>query len=149
MTKNAPAPAHFLLVEDDAAHAELVKLSLNDSRVANTLDWVSDGEEAIRFLKQESPYANAARPDIVLLDLRLPKIDGHEVLQFIKSTPSLSSIPVVILTTSSAEVDRARAYSLHANSYVVKPVDFERFHQLVRDLGLYWSVWNSPPPGQR
>jgi len=139
-------PVRFLLVEDDDAHAELVELALEENRVVNQLSRVRDGTEALAFLRQQAPYESQSRPDVVLLDLKLPSLDGHEVLRIVKNDESLKSIPVVVLTTSAAEADRARAYMEHANSYVVKPVDFDQFHRLVRDLQLYWSVWNAPPP---
>ena len=123
----------FLLVEDDDTHAHLVTRSLAKSRVANRVHRVTDGVEAIEFLKQRGVHANQDRPDVVLLDLKLPKIDGHEVLARIKNDPDLMKIPVVVMTTSDAESDRAKAYQHHANSYVVKPVDFEKFRQKLYD----------------
>ena len=142
MTKNL---VRFLLVEDDDTHAHLVMRSLNKARVANQVTRVADGVEAMEFLRQEGQYAGQQRPDVVLLDLKLPKMDGHEVLAEIKNDPELRRIPVVIMTTSDAETDRATAYEHHANSYVVKPMDFEKFRKLVDELSLYWSVWNESP----
>jgi CheY-like chemotaxis protein len=136
---------HFLLVEDDPAHAELVQIAMSENAIANTIDHVSDGVEAVRYLNHEPPYADHRRPDVILLDIRLPKMDGHEVLEYIKSSSEHRDIPVVMLTTSDAETDRARAYEHHANSYLTKPVNFEQFHKMVRDLQLYWAVWNHPP----
>ena len=136
---------HFLLVEDDDNHAHLVTRSLSKARVGNRVSRVADGEEAIKFLRLEGEYANETHPDVILLDLKLPKVDGHEVLSTIKQDDKLRAIPVVVMTTSDAEADRAKAYEHHANSYVVKPVDFEKFRQLVNDLCLYWGVWNEPP----
>lgn len=136
---------HFLLVEDDDAHAELIMMALAQNRVTNTVFRVSDGEEALAYLRHRPPYADCPRPDVVLLDLKLPRVDGHEVLQHLKDDPDLSLIPVVVLTTSAAEADRARAYQNHANSYLVKPVDFDKFNQMVQDLKLYWCIWNQPP----
>jgi CheY-like chemotaxis protein len=135
----------FLLVEDDETHAHLVTRSLAKSRVANRVFRVADGAEALAFLKGEGKFKGAERPDVVLLDLKLPKLSGHEVLALIKTDPNLQKIPVVVMTTSDAESDRAKAYEHHANSYVVKPVDFEKFRQLVNDLCLYWGVWNESP----
>jgi CheY-like chemotaxis protein len=132
-------------VEDDDDHAEIVLRTLRRNRVANALYRVADGEAAMAFLRQEGEHAGLTRPDIILLDLKLPKIDGHEVLTIIKNDPELLSIPVVVLTTSDAESDRLRAYKLHANSYVVKPVNFARFRQMVTDLSLYWGIWSTPP----
>lgn len=143
----------FLLVEDDDAHAELVERALRGNRVGNVLDRARDGEEALRRLRREPPHEDAPLPDVVLLDLKLPKVGGHEVLAAIKSDPALRHLPVVVLTTSAAERDRAAAHEAHVNSYLVKPVDFERFRQMVSDLSLYWGVWhvpaNRPPEGAR
>lgn len=135
----------FLLIEDDENHAELVRRNLDRDRIQNTLDRVGDGEEALAFLRKEPPYEDAERPDVILLDLKLPKRNGLEVLKDIKADESLHSIPVVVVTTSEAENDRQRAYELQANSYVMKPIDFEQFRRMVRDLSLYWGVWNQPP----
>lgn len=139
-------PVNFLLVEDDDAHAELIQMALEENRVSNTLVRVGDGVEAMRFLNAEERFISRRLPDVILLDLKLPRMDGLEVLAAIKSDPRLKMLPVVILTTSAAEIDRARAYAHHANSYVVKPLDFNVFHQMVKDLQLYWSAWNEPPP---
>lgn len=136
---------HFLLVEDDDDHAAIVLRTLQRNRISNTVDRVADGEEALEYLRGQGAFSGRPRPDVILLDLKLPKVDGHEVLEEIKKDPQLSVIPTVVLTTSDAEVDRMRAYSNHANSYLVKPVDFHRFRQMVEDLNLYWGVWNRPP----
>ena len=138
---------HFLLVEDDDSHAKLTLRSLRSNRVANTVDRVADGAQAMQYLRRESAFVDRPRPDVILLDLKLPKLDGHEVLQRVKEDPALRDIPVVILTTSDAETDRARAYLHHANSYLVKPVDFEKFRQMVQELCLYWGIWNAPATG--
>ena len=135
---------HFLLVEDDDDHAELIQMTLAESRIGNTFDRVSDGEEALAYLRREGAYTDKRQPDVVLLDLKLPKVDGHEVLAQIKSDESLRRISVVVLTTSQSEADRAKAYYNHANSYLTKPVDFGRFQQMIKDLKLYWGVWNQP-----
>lgn len=139
-------PVKFLLVEDDDSHAELIQMALEENRVSNLLNRVSDGVEAMKYLRAEAPYADRTLPDVVLLDLKLPRMDGLEVLAAIKGDEALKSTPVVVLTTSTAELDRARAYAHHANSYVVKPLDFHTFHQMIKDLQLYWSAWNEPPP---
>lgn len=136
---------HFLLVEDDEDHAELIRLALAENGPLVTLDWVRDGEEALAFLRREGPHAHRRRPDVVLLDLRLPRIDGLAVLAEIKTDDTLRSIPVVVLTTSRADADRATAYASHANSFVTKPVDFEKFHRMIKDLGAYWATWNQKP----
>ena len=141
-------PLIILLVEDNPAHAELVVRSFEEHRVANYIYQVADGEAALAYLFRRGEYADPSRsprPHVVLLDLRLPKIDGLEVLKEIKSSPELDKIPVVILTTSAAEQDVARAYEAHANSYLVKPVDFDNFTALMEELGFYWLGWNHYP----
>jgi len=138
-------PTRFLLVEDDDAHAELILMTLAENQISNPVDRVSDGEAALAYVRGEGSYANRLPPDIILLDLKLPKIDGHEVLAQLKADEKLRAIPVVVLTTSATEVDKAKAYYSHANSYLIKPIDFEKFRQMVMDLRMYWSVWNEPP----
>jgi CheY-like chemotaxis protein len=123
-----------LLVEDDPGDVLMTREAFHDYKVHNQLHVVNDGEQAMAFLRQEGEYAGRPRPDLVLLDLNLPRMDGRQVLQAIKSDPDLSSIPVVVLTTSEAEDDVLRSYSLHANAYVTKPVDFERFIDVVRQI---------------
>ena len=123
-----------LLVEDDPGDVLMTREAFGDYKVKNQLHVVSDGVEAMGFLRREGEHADAPRPDLVLLDLNLPRMDGREVLQAVKSDPELASIPVVVLTTSEAEEDVLRSYSLHANAYVTKPVDFERFIQVVRQI---------------
>jgi CheY-like chemotaxis protein len=142
-------PVVVLLVEDNDDHAELVKRQLIDHRVANCLVRVSDGQSALDYLFHVGAYADpvsSPRPHVILLDLRLPKVDGIEVLKTCKENESLASIPIVILTTSDAERDLDQAYQNHANSYLVKPVDFKKFKQLMDDLGFYWLSWNKIPP---
>ena len=141
-------PIAILLVEDELAHAEIVRRNLRNARVENKLFWVKDGQAALDFLRREGAYsdpATAPAPGLILLDLRLPKVDGIEVLSAVKADPAFSSIPVVVMTTSSAETDIARAYRHHANSYVVKPLDLTQFTALLDTLGLYWMVWNQRP----
>ncbi len=138
-------PLHFLLVEDSDAHAKLVMLQLQDKDAPITIDRVSDGVEALDYLARRGPYGGARRPDIILLDLKLPKVDGHEVLRRIKTDADLRSIPVVVLTTSETEADRQKAYANHANSFLTKPIDFLSFQRMMKDLRYYWSVWNQPP----
>lgn len=143
-------PVNILFAEDNDSHAKLVLRSLRDHSVANTVYHVRDGEAALDFVFQRGPYADpeqAPRPDIVLLDLRLPRVDGMDVLREIKESPDVSSIPVVILTTSEAEKDVAQAYQLHANSYLVKPIDFASLTKMLGDLGYYWLAWNKSPYG--
>ena len=151
MTSKIPIkgePLVILLVEDNEDHAELIQRSLAQNRVANRIIWVDDGEKAINYLFLKGDYSDPdknPRPSMILLDLRLPKVDGLDVLRRIKGDPTLQKIPVVILTSSSAETDVARSYEAHANSYVVKPVDFLKFTQLMDDLGFYWLGWNEHP----
>ena len=141
-------PLVILLVEDNPDHTELIVRSLQDHRVANRIFHVPDGEAALDYLFRRGEFEDpekSPRPHVILLDLRLPKVDGQEVLQAIKTTERLRRIPVVIVTTSEAERDVARAYDSHANSYLVKPVDFDKFTQLMDDLGFYWLGWNRHP----
>jgi CheY-like chemotaxis protein len=144
-------PINILLVEDDPAHAEIVRRNFEKSRIANRLIHVSDGQAALDYLYGREAFSDpllSPRPGLVLLDLRLPKIDGLEVLKTIKDDAVLNQIPVVILTTSAAESDVARAYDSHANSYLVKPVDFTQFVELMEVLGYYWLVWNQHPKNE-
>ena len=141
-------PLHILLVEDNEDHAELVIRCMRDQQVANTIHHVSDGEKALDYLFARGAYADTVqnpRPNLVLLDLRLPRVDGLEVLRTIKTTPDLLRIPVVVLTSSEAESDIAQSYDYHANSYIVKPLDFKTFTRLMKDLGFYWLGWNAKP----
>lgn len=138
----------ILLVEDNPAHAELVLRSFEQHDAADHICHVSDGEAALDYVFARGNYADSRtfpRPDVILLDLRLPKVSGLHVLQEIKESPDLRSIPVVILTTSDAERDLDSAYYHHANSYLVKPLDFDKFTALMQDLGLYWLGWNRCP----
>ncbi len=127
------APIQVLLVEDDPGDVLMTREAFED-HLAHTLHVVSDGEQALAFLRQQGEYADAPRPDLVLLDLNLPRKDGREVLSEMKADPSLRLIPVVVLTTSEAEEDVLRSYQLHANAYVSKPVDFDRFVSVVRRI---------------
>ncbi len=141
-------PIHLLLVEDDPAHAEIVRRNLSDFRVANQITHVSDGQAALDYLQAalEKPSdPNHLWPDLILLDLRLPKVDGTEVLRRIKADPALRLIPVVILTTSKAEQDVVAAYEKGAGSYLVKPVDFPKFSALLEAFGYCWLAWNQFP----
>ncbi|HEX6035438.1 MAG TPA: response regulator [Anaerolineales bacterium] len=141
-------PVLVMLIEDNIDHAELVLRTLADHRIANEVLHFLDGQSALDYLYQRGEFADAEdtlRPQVILLDLRLPRVDGMDVLKTIKEDPDLKSIPVVVLTTSEAEKDVARAYYNHANSYLVKPVGFEDFRQLMEDLGFYWLGWNTNP----
>lgn len=137
-------PIHILLVEDDPAHAEIVRRNLSDFRVANILTHVEDGQAALDYLQQQAG-ADHFLPDLILLDLRLPKVDGLEVLRQLKSDPMLRRIPTVILTTSKTELDMLTAYDHGAGSYLVKPVDFQKFSALLEIFGFYWLMWNQYP----
>lgn len=127
-------PIDVLLVEDDPGDVLMTREAFEENKVANRLAVVNDGASAMEYLRKEGQYADAPTPDMVLLDLNLPRMDGREVLAAMKSDESLRSIPVVVLTTSEAEEDVLRSYSLHANAYVTKPVDFQRFIDVVRQI---------------
>ena len=141
-------PVEILLVEDNPGDHRLTKEALHEGKVYNNLHWVQDGVEALDFLKRRGKHAKAPRPDIILLDLNLPKKDGRQVLSEIKQDQSLRAIPVVILTTSAAEEDVLRSYDLHANCYVTKPVDLEKFIVVVQSIDRFWLSVVTLPPGQ-
>jgi CheY-like chemotaxis protein len=132
------APIEVLLVEDSPGDVRLTQEAFKDAKVHLNLHVATDGAKAMAFLKREGEHANAPRPDLILLDLNLPKKDGREVLAEIKESPTLKSIPVVVLTTSSSEVDILRSYQLHANCYIAKPVGLEGFLAVVRSIDNFW-----------
>ena len=134
MNQESPVPIDVLLVEDDPADELITREAFEYNKIGNTLHVVRDGEEALDFLYQRGAHADAVRPDLILLDLNLPKYDGREVLQRIKNDEHLTAIPVVVLTTSSAEEDIMRSYRLHANAYVTKPVDLDQFMAAIRQI---------------
>jgi CheY-like chemotaxis protein len=138
MKKDRGVPIEILLVEDNAADVRLTREALKDAKVRNQLHVAADGVEAMAFLRREGRHAGAPRPDLVLLDLNLPKKDGREVLDEIKQDAGLQNIPVVILTTSQAEEDVLRSYQLRANAFVTKPVDLEQFLEVVRSIESFW-----------
>ena len=141
-------PLVLLLVEDNDAHAEMVKRSFEQHKVTNVIYHVDDGQKALDYVFHEGDYADREQypnPHCILLDLRLPKVDGLEVLRRIKSDDTQKKTPVVVLTTSSADKDIAMSYEYQANSYVVKPMDFSKFESLMEDLGFYWLAWNQNP----
>ena len=131
-------PIEILLVEDNAGDVRLTREALKDGKVLNHLVVASDGESAMSMLRGSDPYTASRRPDVILLDLNLPKKDGFQVLREIKEDPSLKRIPVVVLTTSEAERDVLRTYELHANAYVVKPVDLQQFIAVVQSVEDFW-----------
>jgi chemotaxis family two-component system response regulator Rcp1 len=133
-----PAPIEVLLVEDSPGDVRLTREALKDAKAQISLHVASDGIEAMEFLEREGIHADAPRPDLVLLDLNLPRKDGREVLKEIKESPTLKSIPVVILTTSASETDVLHSYQLHANCYISKPVDLEGFLKVVRSIDNFW-----------
>lgn len=128
----------ILLVEDSPGDARLLREALKEARSANRLQVVPDGEQAMRYLRRESPFGDASRPDLILLDLNLPRKDGREVLQEVKSDETLRRIPVVVLTTSQAEADILSSYDLHANCYIQKPVDLDHFLDVMRVIEEFW-----------
>jgi len=145
--KTAP-PVEILLVEDNLGDARLTREALKEGKVYNNLHWVKDGVEAMEFLHKEGKHKGAPKPDIILLDLNLPKKDGREVLEEIKADNKLKRIPVVILTTSQAEEDVLKTYQLHANCYVTKPVDLEQFIKVVKSIDNFWLTVVTLPNGK-
>src|SRR6266542_2373392 len=142
----APTPIEVLLVEDDPGDVLMTQEAFEEHKVRNRLTVVSDGAEVLSYLRREGAYVDAVRPDLILLDLNLPRRDGREVLQEIKNDDDLGRIPVVVLTTSAADEDILRSYQLHANAYVTKPVDFERFITVIRQIDDFFvSVVKLPP----
>lgn len=142
-------PIEILLVEDNPADIRLTQEALREGKVRNNLSIVRDGVEAITFLRKQAPFEEAPHPDLILLDLNLPRRDGREVLSEVKADPVLKRIPVVVLTTSKSEEDVLKSYNLHANCYVTKPVDLEQFISVVRTIDEFWlAVVKLPPEGK-
>ena len=131
-------PIDILLVEDNPGDARLAKESLKDSKIRNNLDIVGDGEEAMKYLNKEGKYSDVSRPDLILLDLNLPKKDGREVLKEIKEHEDFKRIPVVILTMSKSEEDILKSYNLHANCFITKPIDLDQFIKVVKSIEDFW-----------
>jgi len=131
-------PIEILLVEDNANEADMTMEALRDGRIRNKIHWVEDGEEALAFLRREGPHKTAPRPDLILLDLHMPRLGGLEVLAEIKQHPLLKRIPVVVMTSSSEEKDVVAAYDKHANCYVTKPIDIDKFMEAVRSIEDFW-----------
>ena len=141
-------PSNILLVEDEEAHAELTRRAIRKAGNANRIDVVTDGERALDYLHNRGEYADRSEypiPGLILLDIKLPGMDGIEVLKKIKEDPVLKSIPVIMLTTSEREEDVAMSYRNYANSYLTKPVGFKEFEERVRQINLYWMLLNRPP----
>jgi CheY-like chemotaxis protein len=139
MNPNTPIrPVEILLVEDSPSDADLTVEALSDGKVLNNLHWVEDGVEALAFLRRQGKYNDAPRPDLILLDLNLPKKDGREVLAQIKVDPQLKLIPVIVLTTSAADRDIFKTYELNANCYVTKPIDLDQFISVVKLIEMFW-----------
>lgn len=146
MTDQPVRPIEVLLVEDDEGDVLMTREALAEGKVLNHLNVVNDGVEAVAYLRQTGDYSDAARPDLVLLDLNLPKKDGRQVLEEVKADENLRRIPVIVLTTSAADEDILRSYNLHANAYVTKPVDFDRFVDVIRQIDDFFiSVVRLPP----
>lgn len=138
MRTQAAKPIEILLVEDSKGDVGLIEEVFEDAKIRNNLRVVEDGEEAILYLRGEGQFSGVPRPDIILLDLNLPKKDGREVLEEIKNDDDLKNIPVVVLTTSKAEADILKSYNLHANAYVTKPVDFDQFIKVIKSIEDFW-----------
>ncbi|MEM5450190.1 response regulator [Paraburkholderia sp. BR14263] len=145
-SENSEQMFHILMVEDSPTDVMMTREALEYYKVLNPLHIAEDGVEAIEFLKREGKHANAPRPGLIILDLNLPRKSGQEVLQELKTDPELMNIPVVVLTTSKAEEDVAKSYGLHANCYITKPVDFEKFVQVVRSINDFWLRVVTLPP---
>ena len=146
MTETQIRAIEILLVEDSPSDTELTIEALKEAKVRNHLSVVEDGIQAIEFLRRQGKYANAPRPDLIMLDLNLPRKDGREVLAEIKADADLKTIPVVVLTTSRAEQDVLRSYELQANCYITKPVDFDQFLEVVRSIEAFWLFVVTLPP---
>ncbi|MGC1309110.1 MAG: response regulator [Phormidesmis sp.] len=144
--KAATVPVHILLVEDSPSDAKLTAKTFEKAKVTNTLHIVEDGVEALNFLNQVAPYQEAPRPDLILLDLNLPKKNGRKVLAEIKEDPHLQNIPVVVLTTSAAEEDILSSYELRANCFITKPVSLQQFVKVVESIEDFWLTVASLPP---
>lgn len=148
-TTEALDVAQFLLVEDNPGDVRLTREALKESKLKNNLSVVGDGVDALAFLRRQPPYENAPRPDVILLDLNLPRKSGREVLAEIKADPDLRRIPVVVITSSEAEQDVIASYDLHVNCYVTKPVDLDQFIKVVRSISEFWlTIVRLPPLGE-
>ena len=142
-------PVEILLVEDNPADVRLTREGIKEAKIVNNLNVVGDGEEALEYLQRQGRYSNSIKPDLILLDLNLPKKDGREVLAEIKADDKLKNIPVVVLTTSEAEQDILRSYDLHANCYVCKPIDLEQFINVIKSIEDFWlTIVKLPTEGE-
>ncbi len=148
--KMEKAPLDIILIEDNPADVELTLRALKRNRISNRIIVLKDGEEALDFFFARSSYKNRPdqQPKLILLDLKLPKVDGLEVLRVLKSDPKLKMIPVVVLTSSRQETDMVKSYQIGVNSYIVKPVEFEQFVKAIKELGLYWLLLNELPKNE-
>jgi CheY-like chemotaxis protein len=146
MNENYALPIEILLVEDNPADVRLTTEALKEEKVLNILNVVPDGVEAMAYLRREGRYQQVSRPDLILLDLNLPKKDGREVLKEIKESPSLKGIPVVVLTVSEADEDIIKSYNLHANCYITKPVDLKQFIKVAKSIQDFWLTIVKLPP---
>ncbi|MEW6087820.1 MAG: response regulator [bacterium] len=146
MNENHVNPIEILLVEDNPADVRLTIETLKEEKICNNVHVVSDGEEALDFLHRRGKYSNAVRPDLILLDLNLPRIDGREVLREIKESDKLKMIPVVVLTVSKAEEDIIKSYKLHANCYITKPIDLAQFVKVAKAVQDFWLTIVKLPP---
>jgi len=146
MTETDAEPVEILLAEDNPGDVTLTKKALEQGNIINNLHVASDGVEAIRFLRQEGEYADEPRPDLVLLDLNMPRKDGREVLEEIKEDEDLRRIPVVVMTSSEAEEDIVKSYDRHANAYLTKPIDYDGFLDIVRSIEEFWLTVVKMPP---
>jgi CheY-like chemotaxis protein len=146
---NEGEPLIILFIEDDPAHAEITMRNFKKNRISNKVIHLWDGQQALDYLFRQGDFTDpesSPTPHLILMDLRLPKVDGLEVLEKIRADKDLRNIPTVILTTSDAEIDITKAYDFNVNSYLVKPLDFNRFSNLIEAFGFYWVVWNKFPP---
>ncbi len=146
-TENLGKPIEILLVEDNPGDARLALESFKESKILNALHWVQDGVEALAFMRRQGRYTNVPRPDVILLDLNMPKMDGRRVLAEIKSDDDLKRIPVVILTISKSEEDILKTYNLHANCYITKPLDLDQFMKVIRSIEDFWLTIVRLPRG--
>jgi CheY-like chemotaxis protein len=149
MSTSSHQHVEILVIEDNPADVRLIEEALKEGKFDNHLHVAEDGVEALQYLRREGPYVNAGKPDLILLDLNLPKMDGREVLARIKSDESLKNIPVVVLTTSKAEDDIMKTYNLHANCFITKPVGIDQFIKVVREIEDFWLSIVKLPPNQK